>query len=219
VLTIRDMVGVVDPQEALRRRVQKLMDDRGMQQQDFAKLMNRSGPWASMFLSGLRKGDLALAQQIADAFGVTLTSLLEEEPLDVSDYKPEDIPVMGEAEATRDGLIIWSDEGVVTTEVAKWISRPPSIRDKQAYGLIVKGDSMVPRYFPGELIIASPRATVKSGSFVCAMLKTGGRMIKRAYRQEDGWNLVSINEAYPPRFVQDADIAAIHKVVHNSHDA
>lgn len=141
------------------------------------------------------------------------------EIIDVSQYRRRDIPVLGSAEATRDGLIAWNDEGIMRNQVDHWISRPGNVHDVRAYGLVVRGDSMEPRYLPGETIIVSPNAVVRSGNFACVQLVTGERYIKRVYRQEGGWNLISTNERYEPLFVADAKIAAVHKIVHNSHEA
>jgi SOS-response transcriptional repressor LexA len=177
--------------------------------------------------NGFRRDSL---DRIAVAFGMTdardlyrlVPKPLDEADLadvDIDNYKREDIPVLGPAEATTDGLIAWDDAGVLQNDVEKWISRPRKLKDIRAYALIVRGDSMSPRYLPGELIIASPKATLKDGHFACVQLTTGERMIKRVYRQADGWNLISINDAYPPRFVRHEAIAAVHKIVHNSHEA
>jgi phage repressor protein C with HTH and peptisase S24 domain len=170
----------------------------------------------------LEKIAAALDTKVQDLYSrLTAQPTNEADPIDIdiSHYIKADIPVLGPAEATTAGLIAWSNEGVVRNQVDRWISRPSWIRDNRAYGLIVRGDSMEPRYFAGELIIASPNAVISSGNFACVILKTGERMIKRVYRQTNGWNLISMNDKYEPRFVSDEEIAAIHKIVHNSQDA
>lgn len=130
------------------------------------------------------------AKQVVDDLGRNEADLID---IDISQYVEGDIPVLGYAEATTDGLIAWTDEGIVRKQVEQWISRPSWIRDKKAYALIVRGDSMIPRYLPGELIIASPNAVVSSGAYACVILKNGERMIKQVYKEQSGWNLISTN--------------------------
>jgi phage repressor protein C with HTH and peptisase S24 domain len=136
-----------------------------------------------------------------------------------------DIPIVGPAEASRNGIVGWQEDGMIIGDVEEWISRPWDVDDPRAYGLRVRNDSMEPRYFQGEVIIAAPTASLRSGDFACVQLKSGERLLKQVYRQESpdtrvrGWNLVSTNTAYVPRFVHEEDVVAIHKIVHNSHRA
>lgn len=130
-------------------------------------------------------------------------------------YKKHDVPVVGDAEASTNGIIAWSDEGIVKTQVEQWVSRAFSEGDPKAYALRVRGDSMVPRYFPGEIVIAQPRLHPKDGDFACVQLVNGERLIKRVFRSFGGWLLRSMNEAYPTREVTNDEVHAIHVIKHS----
>jgi phage repressor protein C with HTH and peptisase S24 domain len=130
-------------------------------------------------------------------------------------YKKHDVPVIGDAEASTNGIIAWSDEGIVKTQVEQWVSRAFSEGDPKAYALRVRGDSMVPRYFPGEIVIAQPRLSPKDGDFACVQLVNGERLIKRVFRSAGGWLLRSMNESYPTREVTNDEIHAIHVIKHS----
>jgi phage repressor protein C with HTH and peptisase S24 domain len=130
-------------------------------------------------------------------------------------YKKHDVPVVGDAEASTNGIIAWSDEGIVKTQVEQWVSRAFSEGDPKAYALRVRGDSMVPRYFPGEIVIAQPRLHPKDGDFACVQLVNGERLIKRVFRSSGGWLLRSMNEAYPTREVTNDEVHAIHVIKHS----
>lgn len=140
----------------------------------------------------------------------------EAEPTDadVSDYTPDDIPVIYEGEASPQGTLFWDNEGKLKSDIERRISRPRDITDPKAYGVLVRGDSMVPRYMPGETLIVSPNAVVKSGTFAYVELLSGERLIKRVHRQPGGWNLESLNAAYAPRFVPQSDVGVIHKIMY-----
>lgn len=69
------------------------------------------------------------------------------------------------------------DDDIETTEldcgdVLEYLKRPASLSaDKDAYVLTIVGDSMEPRYEPGEQVAISPRAPVSIGDHVIVQLK------------------------------------------------
>lgn len=57
-------------------------------------------------------------------------------------------------------------------EPIEWRSRPEQLRDKgEIFGLYVEGDSMSPRYDPGELILCYARRPVIVGRDVVVQMK------------------------------------------------
>ncbi len=131
----------------------------------------------------------------------------------VSEYTRFDIPVIGEGEASPNGMF-WDGEGRPIAAAEEWMSRPGDIRKKSAYAIIVRGDSMEPMLKRGYLIILSQVRPVQDGDIVYAQLKTGERLVKVAHRQRGGFVLESCNQAYSPRFVATDELLAIHKCVH-----
>ena len=130
-------------------------------------------------------------------------------------YKHHDVPVVGDAEASTNGFVSWDSEGIVGAQVEQWVSRSFSDGDLRAYALRVRGDSMVPRYFPGEIIIAQPRLPVRDGDFACVILTSGERLVKRVFRKDRTWLLKSLNEDYPERLVAQDEVAAMHRIKHS----
>lgn len=69
------------------------------------------------------------------------------------------------------------DEGVEMTElrmaeVLDYLARPPSLaNDEQAYAVTIIGDSMSPRFEPGEMAFVSPKAPVNPGDDVIVQLR------------------------------------------------
>lgn len=144
------------------------------------------------------------------------SSELEHFDRDISrGYKKHDVPIVGDAEASANGIIAWDDEGIVKAQVDSFVSRAFSDGDQRAYALRVRGDSMVPRYFPGEIVIAQPRIQPKDGDFACVQLTNGERLIKRVFKKDGGWILRSLNEAYPLREVLNEEVHAIHVIRHS----
>lgn len=130
-------------------------------------------------------------------------------------YKPNDIPVIVEGHASPQPNLFWSTDGSLLSEVGDRMSRPARIRDPHAYGIRVIGDSMVPRFRPGERLIASPHDAISDGDEVYVELLSGERLIKEARRiPGGGWMLISYNASYPPRAVRAEDIGAMHRIIH-----
>ena len=69
---------------------------------------------------------------------------VEDGVIDVSGHTPFDIPVIAEGEASPQGSLFWTDEGVLASNVEDRISRPRDVTDPRAYGVKVRGDSMLP---------------------------------------------------------------------------
>ena len=75
--------------------------------------------------------------------------------------------------------------------------------------LIVEGDSMIPRFRPGERVIFGPRHDDPRGLIgreVMARLTDGRKLLKvlRAGRQDGLWTLYSINSSYDP--IEDVEL-------------
>lgn len=139
---------------------------------------------------------------------------VEDELVDVSGYTTNDIPVVAEGEANPQGSLFWIDDGVLKNDVEERISRPREVTDTKAYGVRVRGDSMLPVFKPGMTLIVSPNLPVSDGDEVYVQLLTGERLIKIARRVPGGWLLESTNPAYEPRLVKKSEIKAMHPVIY-----
>jgi phage repressor protein C with HTH and peptisase S24 domain len=106
-------------------------------------------------------------------------------------------------------------------EVLEYLARPPSLAgDLSAYAVTVVGDSMAPRFEPGETAFVSPRAAVGIGDDVIVQLKGNGSasdrvtmvLIKRLVRRSSAF--VELAQFNPPMtFRLPAErVAAIHRV-------
>lgn len=153
-------------------------------------------------------GAEAVRLEVADDLGD-----VEPDHLDVSGYVKDDIPVIAEGEASPQGGLFWDDEGKLKSEVEDRISRPYDVTDPMAYGVRVRGDSMLPAYKPGMTLVVSPNIKAQDGDEVYVQLLSGERLVKVARKMAGGWLLESMNPAYAPRFVQLSEIGAMHPVL------
>ena len=72
----------------------------------------------------------------------------------------------------------------------------PGVVDTTAYALEITGDSMLPVYRPGDIIIVSPKAKVRKGDRVVVKTKDGKVMATTVQRQTNkSVELLSFNAA------------------------
>lgn len=133
--------------------------------------------------------------------------------VDVSGFTKHDVPIVAEGDASPQPNLFWDDSGVLLSEVEDRISRPYDVDDPRAYGVRVRGDSMLTRLKPGDIAIVSPNTPVRDGDEVYAQLLSGERLLKVAHKMTAGWLLESYNRAYEPRQVKKSEIGAMHPIL------
>ena len=90
------------------------------------------------------------------------------------------IPVIGYAQAGRDGF--FDDAGYPTG--TGWDAVDfPNVGDPNAYALEISGNSMEPMYRDGDVIIVSPRASIRRGDRVVVRTRAGEILAKSLSRQ------------------------------------
>lgn len=120
------------------------------------------------------------------------------------------LPVVGVVQAGPDGLLTIDDHpvGFGDGTVLYWA------KCENAYALRVRGESMSPRYLPGEFVAVDPCFEVQPSQEVIVILKDGTRMIKRLLWQRDGFACFeSINKDYKNITLELAEIDALHRVL------
>ena len=80
----------------------------------------------------------------------------------------------------------------------------------EAFALLVLGDSMLPEFAEGDVIVIEPEGLATDGSFVLAR-HAGEWIFRQLVAAGDGWQLRPLNPRYPS--VELADLAAIRGVV------
>jgi transcriptional regulator with XRE-family HTH domain len=234
-VTVRNLCPVI----TIGDRIRDLRERAGFKKQaDFASALGKPQSQVSDWESGRYRIEIDNLNRIASVVGVSLGDLVDgvagyetlarlgrskpvpkggddAEELDydiTTGYKRDDIPVIGEGDATPRPELLWDEEGL-RPDVEDRISRPFDVRDPRAIAYRVRGDSMVPRYNPGDEVIVSPSSEVEDGNGVFVKLRTGERLLKIARRQPTGWILESENRAYPARFVKKNEIETMQPIV------
>lgn len=114
-----------------------------------------------------------------------------------------DVPVVGEVKAGPDGYL--EELGYPVGHGEKIITWPT--KDGNTYALRVRGDSMQPRYRPGDYVIVEPNTPAENGDTVLVKLRDGRKLLKELlYRRDGAVTLGSINDNYPKMTIPDVEI-------------
>ncbi|MCQ4574991.1 MAG: XRE family transcriptional regulator [Candidatus Brocadiales bacterium] len=111
--------------------------------------------------------------------------------------------------------VAYGDAGYPAGEGIDRMARPEGVTDPHAYGLIVKGNSMLPTMPEGTVVVVSTRIKPKEGQVVICREKLQGKVyIKLLKRLDNVVVLESTNlQDHDPLVFQREDIYFMHPVV------
>jgi phage repressor protein C with HTH and peptisase S24 domain len=94
----------------------------------------------------------------------------------------------------------------------------PGLTDKDAFAARVHGDSMHPKYTPGDIVIFSPSLAPRDGDDCVVRFDDGHTTFKRVFFETDasGASLVRLqprNEKYKPQIIPSEQISGMYKAV------
>ncbi|MBK8082362.1 MAG: helix-turn-helix transcriptional regulator [Devosia sp.] len=121
------------------------------------------------------------------------------------------VPLLGLAQAGSGGF--FDSAGFPAGQ--GWDEVPlPLAAEDGSYALEVTGDSMLPLYRDGDIIVVSPTAQVRRGDRVVVRTRDGEVLVKILYRQTlRVLELHSINPAHQPRVVPVSDVEGIGRII------
>jgi phage repressor protein C with HTH and peptisase S24 domain len=120
------------------------------------------------------------------------------------------IPIISWAQAGPDGF--FADSFPAGSGFAD-INRPYDVTDPNAYALVISGESMAPKYEPGDIILVSPNMGVQTGDYAVVRLKDGTVMAKRVREKNSHFIFESVNPDYPSVECAAEDVVFTHRIV------
>ena len=127
-----------------------------------------------------------------------------------------DIPVVAEGDTLPDG-ITWDERAQERPEVLRWLSCPGDLGDPKAYGIQIRGDSMLPAYRPNMIAIVSPELEVRDGDEVYVQLASGECLVRLLHTSRGVYLLQPYNLAHNGRVVGQEEVEAMHAIVYSRH--
>jgi len=147
--------------------------------------------------------------RVLNATGATMSEFLSLVDDENGLSKTSGIPVIGFAQAGSQGF--FDEQGYPAGDSWDEVEFPEfSVSDKETYALKVNGDSMEPLYRQGDILVVSPKGSVRKGDRVIVKTTNGEVLIKNNSVQVE---LRSINPAHENRVIQQKEIAWIARVV------
>ena len=86
------------------------------------------------------------------------------------------------------------------------INETSNCAGSEPYALMVLGDSMLPEFEEGEIIVVEPSGLVKDGSYVVAFVNEE-YIFRQVVKHGDGWMLKPLNPIYQNIPIADIDAA------------
>jgi len=124
---------------------------------------------------------------------------------------PRAIPLIGFAKAGGGGY--FDDAGFPVGGSWEEIVFP-DVGDEHAYALEISGDSMMPLYRDGDVVVVSPAAPVRRGDRVIVKTRDGEVLAKELKRRTAKTvELRSLNPEHEDRVLQDGEIAFVARVL------
>lgn len=124
------------------------------------------------------------------------------------------IPIIGFAQAGAEGY--FDEDGYPAGNGWDEVKFPDSgdITHEGAYALEVSGDSMMPLYRGGDILVISPGATIRRGDRVVVKTRKGEVMAKELARQTaTRIDLKSLNRDHEDRTLAPADVSWMGRIV------
>lgn len=172
------------------RRIAEVRRERGYNQDQLAEMAMVNRVTLARYETGvIEPGVLALGR-IADALGVTTDELLCRTPKlpPFITMVKNAVPIVGEIACGQPITAQQNIEGYA--ELPDGVSAD--------FALKCKGDSMVPTFQPGDLVLIHQQPEVEPGQ-IAAVGIDGEATLKRFYQHSDGVVLVADNPAFPPQ--------------------
>ena len=124
------------------------------------------------------------------------------------------IPLLGFAQAGAGGFF---DDGGFPAGTGWDEIAFPNVADEHAYALEISGDSMLPLYRDGDIVVVSPTASVRRGDRVVVRTMEGEVMAKELRRQTSKTiELRSLNPAHEDRILPVEAVAAMGRIIWSS---
>lgn len=165
--------------------------------ESLAKIMEATGSSLDEFMALVRGDDV-------NGKGMPLPNM--------SAVNLREVPIIGMAQAGAGGF--FDDAGFPAGQGWDTVAFPGAGLEDGAYALEITGESMLPLYREGDIIIVSPAAQIRKGDRVVVKTRDGEVMAKTLLRRTPLIvELESANPDHPPRKLPSAEVDWMARIV------
>ena len=175
--------------------IRELRLKRGLSQFALAKICGVHQTAISQWEKGRTSPDAEMLSLLSDYFNVSVDLLLGKARGDEKNM----VPVLGYVKA---GIPIEAVEEVLGYEEIT----PHMASTGEHFALMIKGDSMLPRFCPGDVVIVRKQSDINNGEIAVVLVNGSDATVKKVFKRDNNLMLVSLNTAYEPIVYSSSDI-------------
>jgi len=181
----------------LAENIKNIRAKHDLSQIELGKIAGVTDKAVSTWENGTAEPRMGAIQRMADYFGVTKSSIIEDQT--PSNSNAVRVPVYGTVPA---GIPVEAIENIIDYEE---IPREMTAGGKEYFGLRVKGDSMIPDFHDGDTVLLMRQSDCENGQVAVACVNGNDATLKKIIKQEDAIILQPLNHAYEPMIYRTND--------------
>lgn len=190
-------------------RLKELRNNKGLSQAAIAERFGITQQAYANYERGTRQPDYDTLKKLADYFNVTTDYLLGRDilPKNTAEKKKGiKIPVLGKVQA---GIPVDAIEEIIDYE---------EITEEMAsqgdyFGLVIRGQSMMPRMLEGDVIIVRKQSDVDSGDIAVVLVNGNDATVKKIRKTESGIELVPLNPSFDIIYYTNEEIETLPVII------
>jgi len=192
------------------KRIKELRENYRLTQEQLAHDMGLETPnFISQIETGKKKVGLSVITKFCIAIGIELSDFFKDTPQKITDNSH--IPVIDLQNARVDR--IFDSDYHVHSKGVSFIARPQDVSDANAYGAIVRDDSMCPALNVRDVVIASPSQRHRESNLAVVGLISSEMLVRRVRSSNGMLMLECCNPSAHHRLVKRSDIEFIHPIL------
>ena len=183
------------------QRIAEIRGRQNLTQENLAELARLSRISIARYESGKIEPGANALNRIADALGVTTDELLgrKDRLSPFIDILHSAVPIAGDIAC---GAPLWAEENI-----EGYTDLPSGVHAD--FALRCKGDSMIPTFNDGDLVLIRKQEEVENGQIAAVMIENEATL-KRFYAHDEEILLIADNPKYPPIVITQNYISSIY---------
>lgn len=171
------------------KKLKDLRKQKGFTQVQLSKMLHVQQASISAWENDISKPDFDNQMKLADIYGISIDELLGRASGSAVVSSGVKIPVLGKVQA---GIPIDAIEEVLDYEEIT----PEMASQGKHFALMVRGDSMYPRFVEGDVVIVRCQNDVDTGDIAVILVNGNDATVKKIKKSPQGLTLIPLNTAY-----------------------
>lgn len=180
-------------------RLKMLRNKAGFSQKELAGFFHVTQQTVAKWENNKATPPLEVINQLCQTFGVTTDFLLGN---DSTQSKGIKIPVLGRVQA---GIPVEAVEDIIDYEEIP----QEMARNGEYFALEVRGDSMLPKFTEGDVVIVRKQSDVESGDIAIVRVNGDDATMKKLVKHSNGISLVPLNPSFEPMFYTNEEVHSL----------